>query len=276
MSNVWKRWTIALTLALFTSLVAAPLALANVTAAPALVGPKKHYLALGDSIAFGYQPDLDFGHGYSYYFGKDLQSKGGKYRINMSCPGETSTTMIEGECRYPFLRKFPYLGAQLDAAISYISIFKGQVSPVTLTIGANDVLPLIDPETCTINTGAYETALATLDHNLSTIILPQLQQALTINGVVTGDIILLNYYNPYQNLCPESIPFTNTFNQHLAQAADGFATVVDIYGAYGGDTAPNPNTCTYTWICSNHKDVHATDNGHRVIANTIEAATYWQ
>ena len=27
-----------------------------------LVGPKTRYLALGDSLAFGYQPDLDWSH----------------------------------------------------------------------------------------------------------------------------------------------------------------------------------------------------------------------
>ena len=29
---------------------------------PSLVGPKARYLALGDSLAFGYQPDLNYIH----------------------------------------------------------------------------------------------------------------------------------------------------------------------------------------------------------------------
>jgi len=29
-----------------------------------LIGPKQHYLALGDSLAFGYQPNQDYSHGY--------------------------------------------------------------------------------------------------------------------------------------------------------------------------------------------------------------------
>jgi hypothetical protein len=34
-------------------------------ASGAFVGPKSRYLALGDSLAFGFQPDLDWSHGYA-------------------------------------------------------------------------------------------------------------------------------------------------------------------------------------------------------------------
>jgi len=63
-----------------------------------LVGPKQHYLGLGDSLAFGYQPNSDFNHGYVDYFFRELQGDGVKTVTNMGCPGETSSTMINGNC----------------------------------------------------------------------------------------------------------------------------------------------------------------------------------
>src|SRR5260370_40062709 len=109
-----------------------------------LVGPKARYLALGDSLAFGYQPDLDFSHGYADYFMSNLTHHGIKHIANLGCPGETSSTFIIGDCPYPFLRKYPYIGPQLAAAVTYLKSFKGQISPVTLDIGANDLLPDIN------------------------------------------------------------------------------------------------------------------------------------
>src|SRR5216684_5678462 len=65
-----------------------------------LVGPKQHYLALGDSLAFGFQPNGDFTHGYvPDFFQQDLQKDGVKDFLNLGCPGETSTTFITGGCR---------------------------------------------------------------------------------------------------------------------------------------------------------------------------------
>lgn len=45
-------------------------------AASSFVGPKSRYLALGDSLAFGYQPDLDWSHGYAKQWYGDLQGHG--------------------------------------------------------------------------------------------------------------------------------------------------------------------------------------------------------
>jgi lysophospholipase L1-like esterase len=59
-----------------------------------LVGPKQHYLALGDSLAFGYQPNKDFTHGYVPDLFQTLQNEGTKDVTNYACPGETSSTLI--------------------------------------------------------------------------------------------------------------------------------------------------------------------------------------
>ena len=78
-----------------------------------LVGPKKYYLALGDSLAFGFQPDFDFGHGYVDYFFSNLKRHGVKDLVNLGCFAETSNTFINVSCPQWFLRKYLYLGSQL-------------------------------------------------------------------------------------------------------------------------------------------------------------------
>lgn len=241
-------------------------------ATPALVGPKTHYLAIGDSLAFGYQPDVNYTHGYANYFYTDLQKHGTTTYDNLGCPGETTATMINGGCPYSILRKYFYTGAQLTAAVKYIKKYAGQVSPVTLDIGANDLLPDIDPSTCAIS-ATWANDLATVDKNLTQTILPQLNAALTVNGQRTGDLLLMNYYNPYQNICPNSIPYIQEINQHITADAAGYGPVADVFTAFGGAASPDPNTCNYTWMCSVFKNIHASSTGYSVMAKAFEQSS---
>lgn len=238
-----------------------------------LVGPKTYYLALGDSLAFGYQPDLNFNSGYADDFASNLRGHGVKTYANMGCPGETSATMINGGCPYSFLRKYPYTGAQLAAAVTFLHNHAGQVSPVTLDIGANDLLPDINTSNCTINTTKFASDLAALDTNLTQTILPELHNALVVNGQLTGDLVLMNYYDPYQNICPNTVAYVQEINQHIANDANGFGLVVNVFGSFGGAKTPNKNICSYTWMCSIFTDIHATDKGYSVIATTFEKGT---
>ena len=236
-----------------------------------LIGPKQHYLALGDSLAFGYQPNHDYTHGYVPDLFKLLQNEGTKDVKDLGCPGETSTTFIKGGCS--FAPAPPY--TQLGAALAFLRAHAGEVSPVTLDIGSNDVLQgNIDLSTCTVNESGFNAGLAALDSNLTGTILPALRGALSVKGRVTGDIVMMNYYDPFQNICANSVPFAQTLNQHLANDVSGFGMIVDVFTAFGGPAVPNPNICTYTWMCSTSPgpDIHATNQGYSVIANTFAAA----
>jgi lysophospholipase L1-like esterase len=236
-----------------------------------LFGPKQHYLALGDSLAFGFQPNGDFTHGYVNDLFQILQNEGTKDVANLGCGGETSTTFIQGGCPSPIPPHFQYTGPQLDAAVNFLKANAGKVSPVTLDIGGNDVLHDTDPSTCTVNVSGFNTDLATLDSNLKGTILPALLGALTVDGRVTGSIVMMNYYDPLQNFCPNTVQYTETLNAHLAADVSGFGIIVDVFDAFGGPNVQNPNICTYTWICS-ALDIHATDLGYSVIAGTFAAA----
>ena len=205
-AHIYRRIVVSITLAALLLFAFAPAAFAtsNNSAQPnSNVRLKQHYLALGDSLAFGFQPNGDFTDGYVNDLFNELHEEGVKDFTNLGCPGETSSTLISGGiCHYtPFT-------SQLNAALVFLQANAGKVSPVTLDIGANDVLRDTNPSTCAVNVPGFNADLATLDANLTQLILPQLKAALKVNGKVTGNIVMMNYYDPLQNICPNSVPFT--------------------------------------------------------------------
>jgi lysophospholipase L1-like esterase len=271
--SISRRFAVPFSLAFLLLLVLVPAGHASAHAhASSLVGPKSRYLSLGNSLAFGFQPDLNFDDGYANDFYSYLKGRGVTSLANLACPGETTVTFINGKCPYPYLRKYFYVGPQLNAAVDYLHDHAGQVSPVTLDIGANDLLPDINKSTCTVS-ATFDSDLQTVDTNLTQIILPKLRAALTVNGQVTGDLILMNYYDPYQNICPNSVPYIQEINQHLASDVQGYGIIVDVFSAFGGATTPNPNICSYTWMCSLFHDIHSTDKGYSVIAQAFESGS---
>ena len=281
MAHRMDRSRLLACVALLTLLLAGLVGLlrpASTEAAATLVGPKAYYLALGDSLAFGYQPNWDWSNGYADDWYATLRSRGTTSYTNYGCPGETSSTFINGGCPYSYLRHTKYSGAQLPAAVSFIKAHPGQVSPVSLDIGANDLLGDINESTCAVSS-TWNADLQRLDSNLTQTILPQLVAALTAGNTRTGDLVMMNYYNPYQNTCPNSPTYIAQLNAHLAVDAAQFnVPLADVFTAFGGSNAP---ICNYTWMCSSYNDIHATGgrsgepgNGYAVIANAFQSATY--
>ncbi|HXX79725.1 MAG TPA: SGNH/GDSL hydrolase family protein [Ktedonobacteraceae bacterium] len=268
-AHIYRRLVVSGTLIvlMFFAFVPATMAASSHNSQPQWSsGLKQHYLALGDSLAFGYQPNGDFTHGYVNDLFQKLYQAGVKDYLNLGCPGETSSTLIHGGiCQYSQYK------SQLKAAVAYLRANAGKVSPVTLDIGANDMLNQnnFNPMTCTVNQAGFWSSLATLDSNLTGTILPSLKKALTVKGRVTGEIVMMNYYDPLQNLCPNSVAYSKIINRHLAADVHGFGTIVNVFQAFGGAKTPNPNICSYTWMCTAYHDIHATNKGYRVIADTF-------
>lgn len=235
--------------------------------AASVVGPRPYYLSLGDSLAFGKQPDGDFTHGYSDDFLTYLAPFGTTTLINMGCPGETSTTFVLGGCKWLSQVKYPYTGAQLAAGVAFIQGHPGQVSPVTLDMGTNDLATLYNSSCVMPPTATISQTLSAYDTNM-TAALSQLQAAL--NG--SGDLIVMTNYFARQNECPNVLPFAQIFNDHLTADAQQFGVpVAPVFDDFGGAGIPNPNLCAYTWICSSYHDLHATTQGYAVIAAAFAA-----
>jgi lysophospholipase L1-like esterase len=267
-----------------------------------------YYVAAGDSLSFGYQPNGDFIHGFADDLAAKLRqaelpnSQGQKAvainLANYACAGETTTTMINGNCPFRNFLKEVYFGPQIDAVIPFLTAHKGNVSPVTFELGANDVFSDFDSSTCSVLPSG-DADLKTMDDNLTRIddanpgdpmnpkngILQRLVDALRVvppsSGplplgppLVAGDLVMLNYYNPFAQACPNSIDFIHTLNKHLAKDAATFRIpVVDVYtwfDQFNKGAGMAANVCTLTWICNARPDIHPTTTGYQVISQAVE------
>ena len=64
------------------------------------------------------------------------------------------------------------------------------------------------------------------------------------------------------------------FNQHLANDAAQFGVpIVNVYQAFGGNVAPNPKICDYTWMCTVLHSIHPNTTGYGIIAHAFESVT---
>ena len=123
---------------------------ASATPLPRPTPPKNYYLALGDSVAYGFQtskalaglPPDAFNTGYADLFAARLrQLRPQIATVNYSCPGESTTSFL-----LPCIWKTSghalhndYSGSQLDAALAFLAAHRGQVSPITLSLNGNDI-----------------------------------------------------------------------------------------------------------------------------------------
>jgi lysophospholipase L1-like esterase len=252
------------------------------TAAQAATTPN-YYLALGDSLAYGYQPvrPLDRTEGYVY---RISAARPDLTLDNLGCPGETTTSMIRGgRCPYPG-------GAsQLVTAERFLRAHRGHVTLVTIDIGANDINPCAGNNT--VDEACVDKALRTIAVNLARIVV-----RLRLAAPVTR-IEAMNYYNPSlaayltgpagQAFAKQVLDVGNTFNAllDLIYRLVGFR-VADVSAAFStNDTTPTTlpgvpgevplnvaRICEWTWMCAPPPlgpDIHANNQGYAVIAHTF-------
>ncbi|WP_353950694.1 SGNH/GDSL hydrolase family protein [Knoellia sp. S7-12] len=272
------------------------LALASLVALVALVAPSaasagpgqgsdkatSWYLALGDSLAAGYQPGAGDDRAGGYVGGvlEALQDTAPKAKLrNISCSGATTTSLMGADrCDYE-------AGSQLAEGVEFLKAHKGKVDLVTIDIGANDVTPCARP---TVDVACALAALATVERNLTTT-LGQLRAA---TGPDT-EIVVLNYYNPFlaawlTGASGQQVAGLSTFLQSLLNAAVARsaatvgADVADVATALrSADTTPVATAygmiptnvaaiCAWTWMCTKN-DIHANDAGYAVLAETVAA-----
>lgn len=248
------------------------------------------YLALGDSIAFGYINQAQFEYynpinfvGYPDWtglaFGLDL--------ANAACPGETtgsflSTSAPDNGCR--LYRELTQLHVNYGSATTQFAYAVGylQANPgtalVTLQLGSNDVALL--EEQCNNNpqciASGLPQVLATATANMATIL-----AGLRATGY-TGTLVIANYYSTdYSNQTTTEI--TSALNQAITAPAPAFGAVVaDVFSAFQAVSSQFAQGKTCVAGLLNAKpgsstvlecDVHPSQSGHKLIAQTI-AGTY--
>lgn len=275
------RWLIP-ALALFATLVVALLAGPTLRTALAASNRPQDYLALGDSVAFGYSP-LAFPDNADNFIGypTPVDTALKENLTNAGCPGETSSHFIslsgsDNGCQgyrdtFPLHVSYSPTITQLEFADSYLQSHPDTLD-VTIDIGANDLFVLqrdcLGSFTC-IQAG-MPAMLATLSANLDTIY----SHIRNVDGY-HHQIVALTYYSlNYSDLVSTAV--ISQVNQVVAArtlawggiVADGFGAFRAASAAYGGDTCAaglrivtnsSPLTC----------DIHPSPAGRDLLAQAI-------
>lgn len=258
---------------------------------PANTGSATYYLALGDSLSQGVQPNaagssVETSQGYPDLVYSALKGDHPTLKlVQLGCPGETTKTMEHGGmCHYQ-------AGSQLAAAVDFLHAHRGHMFLVTIDIGAND------PEDCGSQTSLGGTvscigAIPSAATNL-TAILAALRAAAGSSVRIVG----MSYY------LPELAEWRHGMVGHLAAYAseriavgyndllgNAYAkaniAVANVFGAFDttdfGDQQNVPGVgtvpknvaliCQWTWECTappRGPNQHANPAGYQVIANAI-------
>lgn len=273
------KWTPAYTL-LLAPTVAVLLALSGTAASgtsqrPMYQSPQSYYLALGDSMAYGFQPTKTnappsaFNTGYVDRFVARLRKLSAKIKVvNYGCPGESTVTFARGGCDW--LKQGGKLhdafrGSQLNAAKAFLRAHPGKVSPITVTLWGSDLpLPLSQ------NAKRAPGAIASFASRFSAI-LRQLRAT-----APTAEIIVTGAWNFEADRLAQSEPLYRSLDAAIKRAATASrARVANMFAALNGTgnvKSQQARLCRLTFICSKG-DPHPTNAGYRAMADAFMAAS---
>lgn len=270
------RFVVCLVLA---ALVVIPAASASARSRSVAHG-SSYYLSLGDSLAFGYQPNLVAKGDYNP---SDYRSYAEDYAavfpslqlVNFGCPGETTTTLVAGGCPWPqaaLHNAYAPATSQLGAATAFLTAHGSQTSLVTIDIGSNDLLAL---ETgcagslmCVQN--GLGGALGTIETNYAVILA-------TVHALApSARVVVFNLYNPLAITVPGSDTLLTVVNQALAGfAASEHVQLANAFGAINGTAGSwlePARVCLFTWECTSYANIHPNGLGYAALTLALAGA----
>jgi lysophospholipase L1-like esterase len=270
---------------------AASMAPASAAAAAKPANSKQYYLALGDSLARGGQPNssgktvpTDQGYANDIYTYEQAHMRGLAFK-DLGCLGETTTTMIKGGiCKYA-------AGSQLKAAVKFLRAHKGRIPFVTIDIGANDV------DNCVTKTGFNLKCIAKGEAAIEKNI-PKITAALRKAAGSKVPVVGMTYYDPFladwfngttgQQEAAASQALAKSVNGHITSAYKSKGARVAFVAAAFHTYKPLTDTTTYkghqvpvavaeicklTWMCApapEGPNIHANQAGYSTIATVYE------
>jgi lysophospholipase L1-like esterase len=247
------------------------------------------YLALGDSVAFGYVPpqavpppnyrDADSFVGYPEDVAQAL-----RIRVsNASCPGETTDSMlvagvVSNGCENSlgssigYRTEFPlhvqYRGTQMEYALKYLAVHR-HTQLVTIDIGANDVFLCQETTTdgCT-STAEIQTVLQEIQTNLAAIY-AQIRDVAHYRGL----LVALTYYS--LSYAPGQVAGTELLDSAIASVTEKFGgKVADGFVAFEGPSlAAGGSPCAAGLLIKlpdGTCNIHPSPAGHLLLARAIE------
>jgi lysophospholipase L1-like esterase len=264
----------------------------------------RYYLALGDSLSQGVQPDaagtsLETSAGYADQLFSILQKRIPNLRlVKLGCPGDTTASILTGHGNASNAAIFHCIrtgGSQLTAAERFLKSHhrKGEVALVTIDAGANNVDDCVKP-------GVNLISCVTTGVNAIKSDLPAILSRLAKAAPASATLAAMTLYDPFladffstdpamQALSTASVGLAQQVNTILTNAdtAAGFKTA-DVAGAFatydtshtvlfGGRQIPLnvARVCSWTWECNtppSGPNIHANKNGYEVIAGAFASA----
>jgi lysophospholipase L1-like esterase len=251
------------------------------------------YLALGDSVTFGYEEqqvvpapnyaDASSFIGYPELVGSALHVN----VVNAACPGETSNSLIDATApsngcenspgHGPFYRMNPlhvsYSGSQLAFAVSYLRTHKS-VRLVSLMIGANDFFLCQETTADHCTSVAEEGAvIQSISNNVKTIV-----SAIRNKAHYGGQLAIVNYYSlDYSNQADNTnsallnTTVDNAAAPFHAEVADGFGAL-QAGAAHSGGSSCNAGLLTQLVGASTPCGIHPSYSGQSLLASAVEKA----
>lgn len=247
------------------------------------------YLALGDSVAFGYTPPqttppADYLDASSFVgYPEVLAARRGLQVTNASCPGETTDSMIDEDAQsngcensvgspFGYRDAFPlhvyYTGSQLDYAVRYLRSHP-RTRLVSLDIGANDLF--VCQSTRNGCTGADFTALTQhVQAGIDTILSTLRRRAHYHHRLVVLDYYSLDYGDPVGTggIAALNTALARAAAANGAEVADGFGVFRAATAPYGGDTC---GAGLIIELPGGDCNVHPTPAGDELLADAVAA-----
>jgi lysophospholipase L1-like esterase len=261
------------------------------TTAQAPISPGSTYLALGDSVTFGYEepnvvPAPNYGDAASFTGYPEMVAGALHLKVvNAACPGETSASLINtstqsngcesspggGTDNYRTLHPLHvnYTGSQLAFAVSYLKKHHG-VRLVSLMIGADDYFVCQETTADKCTSVSEETAvLGQVAKNVHTIL-----STIRNKAHYTGQLAIVNYYSlNYSSATDDAL--SQALNNTQDSAARPFhAVIADGYDELGAAAVHSGgNTCTaglLTQLSSGGCGIHPSYAGQALLAQALE------
>ncbi len=276
---------------------------AGTAAAAPSIHPTRYYLALGDSLSVGFQPNangtgLETDRGYTNDL-LTLESKHAKnlVLVEVGCPGDTTTSLLTGQGNATNAAKYHCnrrKGSQLKAAVAFLKQHHaaGEVPLITIDIGANDVDGCVSAGSIAAISACIATGENAIKQNT-----PKILNALKAAAPKGTRFAAMNLYDPVlgeyfstsssdKTLASASVPLVQGLNSDIqsADSSSGFKTadVADAFQTYNtaatvsfdGQMVPVDvaTVCGLTWACTPPPvgpNIHANDNGYSVIAQAF-------
>jgi lysophospholipase L1-like esterase len=253
------------------------------------VASEPGYLALGDSIAFGYRPLPSFADyrnpaGFTGY-PEDVARALRLNLANAACPGETTASMINpgapsngcetnarGGPGYRAIAPLhvSYRGSQLSYAVRYLRQHP-DTRLVTIGIGANDLFRCQETTADHCAGPELSRTLTEVTSNLDTILAALRDQAHYRRTLVVVTYYAETYGDPASVTPIEALnaAMTGPAARYEALLADGFAAFRAASARASGDTCAAGLRIK---LPSGGCDLHPTARGQQVLATAVEQA----